>query len=170
MEASGLNSSILSPFCDALTEFDCQGPEFPPVEEPTCDPYSPAYTDAVFQAWDLDGAEYSTVDAHIMKGFKELICQYPTAFLLHGSPLRAVEGFEHRIDTADAPPIYSHPYKKSPEELKAIKTEIEQMLKLKIIQPSQAEWGSPASWSANLQKKVNCNLQDLWWTIVASTV
>ena len=31
MEASGLNSSILSPFCDALPEFDCQGPEFPPV-------------------------------------------------------------------------------------------------------------------------------------------
>ena len=35
MEASGLNSSILSPFCDALPEFDCQGSEFPPVEEPT---------------------------------------------------------------------------------------------------------------------------------------
>ena len=80
METSGLNSSILSPFCDALPEFDCQGPEFPPVEEPTCDPYSPAFTDAVFQALDLDGPEYSTVDADIMKGFKKLICQYPTAF------------------------------------------------------------------------------------------
>ena len=143
MEASGLNSSILSPFCDALPEFDCQGPEFPPVEKPTCDPYSPAYTDAVFQALELDGPEYSTVDADIMKGFKERICQYPTAFLLPGSPLRAVKGFEHRIDTADAPPIYSHPYKKSPEELRAIKTEIERMLKLKIIQPSQSQWGSP---------------------------
>ena len=107
MEASGLNSSILSPFCDALPEFDCQGPEFPPIEEPTCDPYSPAYTDAVFQALDLDGPEYSTVDADIMKGFKELICQYPTAFLLPGSPLRAVKGFEHRIDTADAPHLWS---------------------------------------------------------------
>ena len=78
-----------------------------------------------------------------MKGFKELICQYRTAFLLLGSPLRAVKGFEHRIDTADAPPIYSHPYKKSPEELGAIKTEIKRMLKLKIIQPSQSEWGFP---------------------------
>jgi len=53
---------------------DCQSSEFPPVEEPTCDPYSPAYTDAVFSALDLDGPEYSTVDADIMKGFKELIC------------------------------------------------------------------------------------------------
>ena len=77
-----------------------------------------------------------------MKRFKELICQYPTAFLLPGSPLRAVKGFEHRMDTAYAPPIYSHPYKKSPE-LRAIKTEIKRMLKLKITQPSQSEWGSP---------------------------
>ena len=42
MEVSCLDSSILSPFCDALPEFDRQGPEFPPVEEPMCDPYSPA--------------------------------------------------------------------------------------------------------------------------------
>ena len=143
MKTSGLDSSILSPFCDALPEFDSQGPEFPPVEEPTCDPYSPAYSDAVFKALDLHGPDYSTVDADIMKRFKELICQYPTAFLLPGSPLRAVKRFEHRIDTADAPPIYSHPYKKSQEELRAIKTEIKRMLKLKIIQPSQSEWCSP---------------------------
>ena len=90
--------------------FDCQGPEFLPVKEPTCDPYSPAYTDAVFQALDLDGPECSAVDADIVKGFKELICQYPTAFLLPGSPLKAVKGFEHRIDTADAhlPSIVTH--------------------------------------------------------------
>ena len=55
MEDSGLNSSILSPFCDALPEFDCQGPEFPPAEELTCDPYSSAYSDAIFHALDLDG-------------------------------------------------------------------------------------------------------------------
>ena len=71
-----------------------------------------------------------------MKGFQELIGQYPPAFRLPGSPLEAVKGFEHRTDTADAPPIYSHTYKKSSEELRAIKTEIERMLKLKIIKPS----------------------------------
>ena len=113
MEAPGLNSSTLSPFCDALPEFDCHGPEFPPVEEPTCDPYSPAYIDAVFQALDLYGPEYSTVDVNIMKGFKELIGQYPTAFLLPGSPLKAVKNFGHRTDTSDAPPIYSPPRRKA---------------------------------------------------------
>ena len=34
------------------------------LEELTSDPYSPAYTDAVFHALDFDGPEYSTVDAY----------------------------------------------------------------------------------------------------------
>ena len=98
---------MLSPFCDDLPEFDSEGPEFPPVEELNCDPYSPAYMDAIFQALDLDGLVYFNVDVDIMKQFKELICQYPSAFLLPGSPLRAVKGFEHRIDTGDAQPSRS---------------------------------------------------------------
>ena len=61
-ERNGLNSSILSPFCDAVPEFDCQGHEFPPVVEITCDPYSLAYTDGIFHGLDLDGLDYSTVD------------------------------------------------------------------------------------------------------------
>ena len=70
---AGLDSSILSPFCDAIPEFDCQGPEFPPVEKLNCDPNSTHYADAIFQALDLDGLEYSTIDADIMKIFKELM-------------------------------------------------------------------------------------------------
>jgi len=109
MDDSGLNLSILSPFCDALPDFDCQGPEFPPVEGLTYDPYSSAYSDAIFHALDLDGPKYSNVDEDIMNRFKKLIGQYPTAFALPGSSLGAVKGFELRIDTADAPPIYRHP-------------------------------------------------------------
>ena len=67
MENSGLSSSMLSPFCDDLPEIDSEGPEFPPVEELSFDPYSPAYMDAIFQALDLDGPVYSNVDADIMK-------------------------------------------------------------------------------------------------------
>ena len=107
MDDSGLNSSILSPFCDAFSEFDCQGPEFPPAEELTCDPYSPAYTGAIFHALELDSLAYSNVEEDIMKRFKELICQYPTAFSLPGSPLGAIKGFEHRIDTGCPSHLYS---------------------------------------------------------------
>jgi len=47
------------------------------------------------------------------------------------------------IDTGQEPPVYRLPYRKSPAELEAIKEEIECMMKLKIIQPSQSPWGSP---------------------------
>ena len=60
-----LSSSMLSPFCDDLPEFDSEGPEFPPVEELSFDPYSPAYTNAIFQALGLDGPVYSNIDADI---------------------------------------------------------------------------------------------------------
>ena len=153
MDDSGLNSSILSPFCNTFPDFNCQGPEFPPAEELTSDPYSPAYTDAIFHAFELDSLAYSTIDEDIMKRFKELTSQYPTAFPLPRSPLGAVKGFERRLDTMDAPPpppFYTHPYRKSLAQLRAIKTEIEQMLKRKIIQPSQSEWGSPCILVRNL--------------------
>ena len=52
MEDSDLGSSMLSPICDDLPEFDSQGPEFTPVEELNCDLYSPAYTNAICQALD----------------------------------------------------------------------------------------------------------------------
>ena len=38
---------------------------------------------------------------------------------------------------------YQLPYRKSPSELSAIKTELERMLKLKIIEPPNSPWGSP---------------------------
>ena len=53
-----------------------------------------------------------------------------------------IHSFEHHIETDDALPVYKHPYRKSPEELLAIKNEIQCMLKMKIIQPSKSEWGA----------------------------
>ena len=69
--------------------------------------------------------------------------KYSTAFLLPSSLLGQIQGFEHHIDTEDALPVYKHPYRKSPEELLAIKNELQRMLKMKIIQPSKSEWGAP---------------------------
>ena len=126
-----------------IIKFDNQGSKSPPAGELNWDPYLPAYTGPIFQALDVDGPEYSAVDADIFGQFNELIFQYRVVFLLAGNPLRAVERFEHRIDRGDAPPIYSHSYKKSPAEVRAIKTEIERMLKLQIALPGQSELGSP---------------------------
>ena len=87
--------------------------------------------------------EYDHVNPEIMEKFKDLLKQYPNVFVVPGSPLGEIKGFEHSIETGDATPIYKSPYRKSPKELKAIRDEIERMLTLKIIQPSKSEWGSP---------------------------
>ena len=79
----------------------------------------------------------------ILEKFKHLIRKYPTAFWLPDTPLTVIPGHEHRILTGDAAPSYQLPYRKSPSELSAIKTELEHMLKLKIIKTSNSPWGSP---------------------------
>ena len=43
----GIYSSISSPSCDALAEFDCQGLKFPSVENVNSDPYWQNYADAI---------------------------------------------------------------------------------------------------------------------------
>ena len=73
LEHFGLSSSMLSPFCDDLSEVDNQGSNSPPAGELNCDPYLPAYTGTVFKALDLNGPEHSAVDADIFKQFNELI-------------------------------------------------------------------------------------------------
>ena len=98
MENFGLCSSMLSRFYDDLRLQDTSSRriELSPLL---------TRTDSIFQGLDLDGPQYSAVDGDIVKQFKELIFQYPTTFLLAGNPLRAVKGFEHRIDTGDALPF-----------------------------------------------------------------
>ena len=93
--------------------------------------------------WGLDTSRYSHVRPDILEKFKNLIRKYPTAFWLPDTLLTVIPGHEHRILTCDAAPSYQLPYRKSPSELSAIKTELERMLKLKIIEPSNSPWGSP---------------------------
>ena len=57
--------------------------------------------------------------------------------------LSPIKGFDHRILTGDAPPVYRLPYRKSPAELKAIKDELQRMLAMNIISESKSPWGSP---------------------------
>ena len=79
----------------------------------------------------------------ILEKFKSLIQKYPTAFWLPDMPLTIIPGHEHHILTGDAVPSYQLPYRKSPNKISAIKIELERMLKLKIIEPSNSPWGSP---------------------------
>ena len=141
LAAAGLDSSILSPFSEKISEF--REHEFAPSATLPLDPSSEEYYLTLLKALALDSPKYAHVDAEILLTFKQLIRKYPTGFLLPGSPLGQIQGFEHHIDTEDALSVYKHPYRKSPEELLAIKNELQRMLKMKIIQPSKSEWGAP---------------------------
>ena len=87
----------------------------------------------------------SHVDPSTMSAFKEILHKYPTAFHLPGTPLGTIKGFYHNIDTGYSPLVYQLPYKKSPNELCAIKYELQRMLSVKIIQPSHSPYRSPCN-------------------------
>ena len=123
MTKAGLDSSILSPF---LPEPDLDHPNaMPPPEGRFLDPNSDEYIQQLFEALELNGPMYSHVDPSTMSAFKDILCKYPTAFHLPGTPLGTIKGFYHNIDTGDSPPVYQLPYKKSPTELCAIKNELQ---------------------------------------------
>ncbi|UYV76681.1 hypothetical protein LAZ67_14001729 [Cordylochernes scorpioides] len=60
---------------------------------------------------------------------------------------------KHRIETGDDAPIRPRPYRVSPREISIIQTDVDNMLKLGIIQPSESPWLSPV-----VLVKKRCNL------------
>ena len=117
-----------------MSEFNEHDKEFVPPTTTPLDPFSDGYYQALLTALAVDSPKYAHVDPDTLQEFKQRQRKYPTAFLLPGSPLGEIKGFQHHIDTENALPVYKHPYRKSPEELLAIK---------KISQPSKSEWGAP---------------------------
>ena len=140
---AGLDSSILSPFREYHEHEHPKHHELPPDFDHDFNPYTEEYHDRLFDSLGLHTQKYEHVHPHIMKNFKTLLRKYPTAFWLPGSPLSIIKGHEHRIETGDASPTYQLPYGKSPSELAAVKTEIQCMLEMNIIEPSSSPWGSP---------------------------
>jgi hypothetical protein len=51
--------------------------------------------------------------------------------------------YEHVIDTGDARPIASRDYRRSELENRQIQEEVEKMLEMKVIEPSNSDWCSP---------------------------
>ena len=50
---------------------------------------------------------------------------------------------EHKVDTGEAPPIRSPPYRIPQSLLKTVNDELRQMLELGIVRPSKSPWASP---------------------------
>ena len=76
---------------------------------------------------------YTHVPHSILKKSKSLLHKYQHVSHLPDSPLSTIKGFSNKIPPGDSPLVYHVPYRKSPAELAAIKTEIERMIKLKLL-------------------------------------
>ncbi|UYV80952.1 K02A2.6-like [Cordylochernes scorpioides] len=74
----------------------------------------------------------------------DIIRKYSDVFEFQKSSLKtsSLKG-KHHIDTGDHAPIKQRPYRVSPRERSIIQTEVDNMLKLEIIQPSDSPWSSP---------------------------
>ena len=138
---TGLDSSILS---DLLEPADVEHPKaLPPITDNCRKLTEEQYFKELVTALDLDTPSYAHVPSKILAEFKNILRKYTAAFYLPNTPLSTIKGFYHSIDTGEAAPVYRLPYRKSPSELVAIKNELERMLKLHIVRPSNSPWGAP---------------------------
>ena len=103
-------------------------------------PNSPEFHNKMFEAFGLDTEKYRHVNPDILAKSKDSIRKYSAAFWLPRVSLEVIKGAEHQILTGDANPSCTLPYRRSPSELSAIKSEIERILEINIFEPfRQAE-------------------------------
>ena len=123
MKEAGLSSDILKPFETFAEDNEKVDLMLPSISIPFLDPKSDEFHSKLVESLDLN-EEYDHVNPEIMEKFKDLLKQYPNAFVVPGSPLGEIKGFENSIETGDAAPIYKSPYRKSPKELKALEMKL----------------------------------------------
>ena len=137
----GFDYSVLAPYLE--TSESTEERAFPPLNKPFLQPFSKGHFQKLIAALELNSYAYTHVPCSILSNLKSLLHKYQHVFHLPNSLLSTIAGFSHNIPIGDSPPVYRLPYRKSPEELSAIKAEIECMLTLQIICPSNSAWGTP---------------------------
>ncbi|CAC5358198.1 unnamed protein product [Mytilus coruscus] len=73
----------------------------------------------------------------------ELLTRNRQVFAKDISELGKIEYHYHRIDTGDAPPVQSMPYRQTPQMREETEKHIDIMLQNDIIEPSNSPWASP---------------------------
>ena len=143
VQSSELDSSILAPYLESTALDSDETFPYTSTADKSLHPFSSEFFQKLLDALGLDAPWYAHVPSNVLCQFKSLLYRYQHVFHLPDSPLSTIKGFSHSIPTGDSPPVYRLPNRKSPAELAAIKTEIERMLKLKVIRPSHSAWGAP---------------------------
>ena len=72
-----------------------------------------------------------------------LIGKYRKAFAMNLSELGCTDVYEHHIDTGDSPPVSQAFYRTTPEKMKVIENNTNELLQHDIIEPSVSPYQSP---------------------------
>ena len=81
--------------------------------------------------------------SHHNEKLNDLLNEFKHLFAKEISQIKRATDIQHVINTGDAKPIRSVPYKTSPAEKNIIKTQVTEMLENKIIEESNGPWSSP---------------------------
>ncbi|UYV72561.1 hypothetical protein LAZ67_9003705, partial [Cordylochernes scorpioides] len=89
----------------------------------------------------------SLVDERLDKEQKSMIVEclekYSEVFDFERKSFSTTSNVKHKIDTSDSRPIKQRPYRVSPVERRSIQSEVDKMIKMGIVQPSESPWSSP---------------------------
>ncbi|CAC5360194.1 unnamed protein product [Mytilus coruscus] len=69
--------------------------------------------------------------------------QNRNVFATNVKELGKTDAYKHKINTGNAPPVKSRPYRTSPAAKQEIQRQVEELLKYDIIEPSISEYSSP---------------------------
>ena len=95
-------------------------------------------------------------DAEKKQKLRELVKQCREVFAIAKGPLGTAVGTEYRIETKDAMPIKTAPYKIAPHKLPAIRAGIQEMLEKGVIVPSKSPFSSPIVMVPKKTVRIEC--------------
>ena len=80
-----------------------------------------------------------------IKLFVDLLEKFSPCFATNSSDLGKCTLTQHKINTADHPPISQHPFKSSWKGRELIQDQVDDLLRIGVIEPSTSPWASPVA-------------------------
>ena len=77
------------------------------------------------------------------QGLRTIVDRYSDVFSQGGYTIREKGGVEHTIPTDDAQPVAKQPYRVGETQLRAVREQLDDLLKRGLIRPSSSAWAAP---------------------------
>jgi hypothetical protein len=109
----------------------------------TLKPEIPAVDQLPDQLKDMFERSSTELEPDEKKAFAQLLLKYQNIFSKTPEDLGKTDRVQHRINTGHALPVRQPPRRQPIGKREAEKSELEKMLQLGIIEPSNSAWASP---------------------------